>query len=172
MVTFIPSTRNSTRDLNLELRRKTQKAIEAVEGDVGNVADVGWPSDFHVMDGGDNIFPSINPARNHGFPKRGYEKRHQWELVLVFVGAFGSFATSLTRRRTTTTTTTTSASSGHHYEACHLSLSVSLFLFASYFLSRSYNIYLLSLSFLDKLTNKNWPSLSLSLNASRGRSVM
>lgn len=88
---YLPSTRNSTRDLHLELNRKTQKAVELIEGDVSNVSDICGTPDLHVMNGGDHVFASFNTTRHHRFPQCRHNKRHQRELVLFLFSRSCSF---------------------------------------------------------------------------------
>lgn len=80
----VPSTRGPTGDLNLELDGEAQEAMEPVEGDVGDVLDVGWPPDLHLaaMDGRDHVLASsLNPARGHGLPQRREQDLHRRQLA-------------------------------------------------------------------------------------------
>ncbi|GFZ13690.1 Rho GTPase activating protein with PAK-box/P21-Rho-binding domain-containing protein [Actinidia rufa] len=62
----LPSSSSDSGDLDLELNRESEKAMEAIECDVGNVLDVRGPSDFHVMEGGDGFVSAlIDSARDH-----------------------------------------------------------------------------------------------------------
>jgi len=73
--------------MNLQLKGKTQKPIEAIESDMTNMLDVCGPSDLHgVMDGGDNIVGTVHTASHHRFPQRRQQNRHRRGRVLVLLG--------------------------------------------------------------------------------------
>ena len=115
----LPSTGNPSRDLNLELIGETEEAVEAVEGDMSDVLDVGWPSDLHVMDGGDYIVGWVHPARHHRFSDGRQQKRHQRQLVLLLFFLLGG------SRRPRPLAAAASTSLGNHDHSGH-SLSLSL----------------------------------------------
>lgn len=74
--------------MNLQLKRKTQKPIEAIESDMTNMLDVCGPSDLHgVMDSGDYIVGTVHTARHHRFPQRRQQKRNRRRRVLVLFAA-------------------------------------------------------------------------------------
>ena len=108
------------RDLDLELIGKTEEAVEAVEGDMSDVLDVGWPSDLHVMDGGDYVLGWVHPARHHRFSDGRQEKRHQRQLVLLLFFLLGG-----SRRPRPLPAAAASTALGHHDHSGH-SISLSL----------------------------------------------
>ena len=116
----LPSTGNPSRDLNLELIGETEEAVEAVEGDMSDVLDVGWPSDLHVMDGGDYVLGWVHPARHHRFSDGRQEKRHQRQLVLLLFFLLGG-----SRRPRPLPAAAASTALGHHDHSGH-SISLSL----------------------------------------------
>lgn len=70
--------------MNLELKGKTQKPIEAIESDMTNMLHVCGPSNLHgVMDGRDYIVGTVHTASHHRFPQCRQQNRHWRRRVLV-----------------------------------------------------------------------------------------
>lgn len=63
-----PGAGGPARDLELELDRETEEPVEAVEGDVSDVPDVGRPPDLHLVDGRGDVLVPLHSAGHHGPP--------------------------------------------------------------------------------------------------------